>query len=167
MGTNIEKVGRWLQRRAEDVLVLMLATMFVAFLIQIVFRYFFNLPTGWSTELTVACWLWMVLWGAAFVLRDDEEIRLDLIYSAAPPRVARWMAAVVAVSLIGFYAIALPGTWSYVSFMAVERTAFLRIRVDHMYSIMVIFLVAVILRQLWALWRLFRGPASHTAAGAP
>lgn len=167
MGTNIERAGRWLQRRAEDVLVLLLATMFVAFLIQIVFRYFFNLPTGWSTELTVACWLWMVLWGAAFVLRDDEEIRLDLIYSAAPPRIARGMAVVVGVSLIALYAIALPGTWSYVSFMQVERTAFLRIRVDHMYSIMVIFLVAVMARQLWALWRLFRGPAHPAGKVAP
>lgn len=165
MGTNIDKAGRWLQRRAEDVLVLLLATMFVAFLIQIVFRYFFNLPTGWSTELTVACWLWMVLWGAAFVLRDDEEIRLDLIYSAAPPKVSRVMAGLVAVALIVLYGIALPGTWSYVSFMAVERTAFLRVRVDLMYSIMVIFLVAMMLRQLWALWRLFRGGAATPDAG--
>lgn len=156
----MDKAGRWLGRRAEEVLVLMLATMFAAFLVQIVFRYFFNLPTGWTSEITVACWLWMVLWGASFVLREEDEIRLDIVYSAAPPRLARWMAGTVAVALVVLYAIALPPTWSFVSFMKVERTAFLHVRVDLMYSIMVIFLLATIVRQLWVLWRLFRGPAA-------
>ena len=36
--------GRWLQRRAENVLAALLGVMFFAFMVQIVFRYFFNLP---------------------------------------------------------------------------------------------------------------------------
>jgi TRAP-type C4-dicarboxylate transport system permease small subunit len=53
----------------------LLAVIFVAFIIQIVFRYAFNFPVGWTSELSVAAWLWLVLWGAAFVLRDEDEIR--------------------------------------------------------------------------------------------
>jgi TRAP-type C4-dicarboxylate transport system permease small subunit len=49
--------GAWLRRRAENVAAAMLAVMFAAFIIQIVFRYFFNLPTGWTYELTVVLWL--------------------------------------------------------------------------------------------------------------
>ncbi len=157
MKTTISTVGGWLVRRAENVLALLLATMFVAFLIQIVFRYFFNLPTGWTSEVTVATWLWMVLWGAAFVLRDEEEIRLDLVQTAAPPRLRRWMGAAVALAIVVLYGIALQPTYDYVSFMQVERTAYLKIRVDHMYSIFVVFLVAVIARQGWLLWQLVRG----------
>jgi TRAP-type C4-dicarboxylate transport system permease small subunit len=157
----------WVRRGAEGVLALLLATMFVAFLTQIVLRYFFNLPTGWTSELTVVTWLWMVLWGAAFVLRDDEEIRLDLVYTAAPPRVRRVMMGLVAVALIGLYSLALPATFSYVSFMAVESTSYLKIRVDHLYSIFVIFLVAVILRQAWLLWRLFRDGDDGAGADVP
>ena len=41
--------------------------MFVAFIVQIAFRYLFNFPIGWTSELTVITWLWLVLWGAAFV----------------------------------------------------------------------------------------------------
>ena len=58
----------------------MLGVMFFAFMVQIVFRYFFNFPTGWTTELTVVIWLWMVLWGAAFVVKESEEIRIDLAH---------------------------------------------------------------------------------------
>ena len=51
----------WLHRRAENIAAGMLAVMFVAFILQIVFRYVFNLPTGWSTELTIIMWLYLVL----------------------------------------------------------------------------------------------------------
>ena len=61
---------------------MLLAAMFLAFMAQIVFRYLFNFPIGWTSELTVITWLWLVLWGAAFVVTEAEEIRFDLIYSA-------------------------------------------------------------------------------------
>ena len=37
--------------------------------------------------MTVLCWLWVVLWGAAFVVSDNEEIRFDIVYDAVPERV--------------------------------------------------------------------------------
>ena len=86
------KVGRWLQRRAENVLAGLLGVMFFAFMVQIVFRYFFNFPTGWTTELTVVTWLWMVLWGAAFVVKESEEIRIDLVTSMVGRRARLAMA---------------------------------------------------------------------------
>jgi len=160
MNPVLRQVGVWLKHGAEGVLALMLATMFLAFLTQIVFRYFFNLPTGWTSELTVTMWLWMVLWGAAFVLRDNEEIRLDLLYSGASRPIRRVMGMVVAAALVALYGLALPATYDYVSFMKVESTSYLKIRVDHLYSIYVIFIVVVIARQLWILWRLFRDEAA-------
>ena len=60
---RIAQIGRFLYRRAENLLALMLAVMFIAFLLQIAFRYLLNLPTGWTSELTVVMWLWLVLWG--------------------------------------------------------------------------------------------------------
>ena len=88
---RLRKAGAWLRRRAENVVAALFAVMFVAFILQIVFRYFLNFPVGWTTELTLICWLWMVLWGSAFVLRESEEIRFDLIYSAVSPRTRRAM----------------------------------------------------------------------------
>ena len=78
----------WLRRRAENVTAAMLAVMFSAFLVQIVFRYLFNFPVGWTSELTVVMWLWLVLWGAAFVLKETDEIRFDLLSGMAGRRSA-------------------------------------------------------------------------------
>jgi TRAP-type mannitol/chloroaromatic compound transport system permease small subunit len=71
-----------MRRRAENVVAGLLGIMFVAFIIQIVFRYFFNFPVGWSSELSVITWLYMVLLGSAFWLKDSEEIRFDLVAGA-------------------------------------------------------------------------------------
>ena len=69
----------WLGRRVEDVLSALLAAMFVAFMLQIVTRYVLNAPLSWTAEFSTLCWVWGILWGAGLVLRDEEEIRFDVI----------------------------------------------------------------------------------------
>jgi len=157
MNASIEKAGAWLRRRAENFAAALLAVMFVAFIVQIVFRYFFNFPIGWTSELTVITWLWLVLWGAAFVVKESEEIRFDLIHGAAGRRVRLVMGIIIGISIVILYAASLPAAVSYVSFMKVEKTSYLKIRFDYLYSIYVIFAVAVIVRYLWILSRLLRG----------
>ena len=148
---------RWLHRRAENIAAGLLAVMFLAFIIQIVFRYVFNFPVGWAAELTVATWLWLVLFGSAFVLGEKDEIRFDLIYSSVRPRVRIGMAIVSALALIGLYGASLKASFDYVSFMKVEKASYLKVRMDWMYSIYVVFLVAIIARYVWLLTRLLRG----------
>jgi TRAP-type C4-dicarboxylate transport system permease small subunit len=164
MDSLVRRAAGWVQRRSENLIAAMLGVMFGAFIVQIVFRYFFNLPTGWSTELSLVMWLWMVLWGTAFALKEKDEIRFDIFLSVAGPRARRAMAIVISAAAVALYALALPGTWKYVTFMKVEKSSYLNIRLDWMYSIFVIFVVAVILRYLWLLWEALRGtPESEEA----
>jgi hypothetical protein len=51
----------------------------------------------------------------------------------------------------------LPAAWKYVTFMKVESTSYLKIRLDFLYSVYLIFAVAVIVRYAWKAWRLLRG----------
>jgi C4-dicarboxylate transporter, DctQ subunit len=150
-------VGAWLRRRAENVAAAMIGVMFVAFIIQIVFRYLFNFPIGWTSELTVIMWLWLVLWGAAFVVRESDEIRFDLLSGAMGKRTRIAMGIITAVALVVLYAASFPATWKYVTFMKVERTAYLGIRFDWLFSIYLAFAVAVIVRYVWILSHLLRG----------
>ncbi len=151
------RIGRWLRRRAEDVAVLLLAVMFGSFIIQIVFRYVFNWPVGWTSEVSVLTWLWVVLWGAAFVLKDKEEIRFDILYGAVPARVRRAFVVVTGVVLVVLYAIALPASWNYVAFMKVERAAYLQVPMSWLYSIYILFAAGCIVRYGWLAWNALRG----------
>ena len=147
----------WLKRRAENIAAALLAVMFLAFVIQIVFRYVFNFPVGWASELTVATWLWLVLFGSAFVLGEKEEIRFDLIYSAVRPRVRIGMAIVAALAIVILYGASFKASWAYVTYMKVEKASYLKIRMDWMYSVYILFLLAIIARYVWLLTQLLRG----------
>ena len=147
----------WFHRRAENVAAAMLAVMFFAFVVQIVFRYVFNFPVGWTSELTVIMWLWLVLWGAAFVVKESEEIRFDLLSGSVGRRPRIVMGIVAGVALFVLYAASLPASWSYVTFMKVEKTAYLKIPMNWLFSIYILFLVAILVRYAWLLWHLVRG----------
>src|SRR5690606_4964959 len=97
---RVPGMAGWLYRRGENLLACMLAAMFAAFILQIVFRYLLNFPIGWTNELSAVLWVWLVLFGAAFVLREEEEIRFDLIYAGAGPQLRRAMLLLSAAALI-------------------------------------------------------------------
>ena len=153
----LRKSGPWLRRRAENVAAGLLAVMFVAFIVQIVFRYFFNFPIGWTSELSVTTWLWLVPWGAAFVVKESEEIRFDLLYGAVGPRARRAMGIITGLSIVILYGLSVPASVKYVSFMKIEKTSYLKIPFDWLFSIYVLFLIAVIVRYVWLLSHLLRG----------
>jgi len=152
----ISTAAAWLHRRAENILATLLAILFAAFIVQIVFRYFFNFPIGWTAELSVIAWLWLVMWAAAFVSKESEEIRFDILSGAVGPRTARAMGIIIAIAIVTLYVASLPATLKYISFMKVEKSSYLHIRLDLLYSVFAFYVVAVIARYVWILWRLLR-----------
>ena len=146
-------IGPWLRRRAENVSVVILITMFGALLVQVAFRYIVNMPMGWTDELSLIMWIWLVLWGAAFVVREVDEIRFDLILASVPPPARRIMTIATAATVIVLFAISLPAVVDYIAFMRVQRTAYFHLRFDWLFSIYVLFSGAAIVRYLWIGWR--------------
>lgn len=157
MRQKLQGIAAWLYARAENILAAMLATMFAVFLVQIVFRYALNLPIGWTNEISSILWVWLVLWGAAFVLREREEIRFDLLFGMVGSRGRRNMFLASAFAAILLYGISLPAAADYVAFMRVEKTAYLKIRMDWLFSIYVLFVLAILARYVWLSWQALRG----------
>ncbi len=147
MGGFLGRVPGWARRRAENLLAALLVAMFLAFLVQIGMRYVVGRPVGWTTEVSTFAWLWGILWGAALVLREDEEIRFDLLYGAAPAWLRRAFDAVTGSVVVVVFAVSLPAVVDYVTFMKVERSAYLGLRMDWVFSVYVVFAVAMILRH--------------------
>lgn len=153
-------VLRTLARAAEGVAAALLAVIFLAFILQIGLRYLFDLPVGWTAEISLVAWLWLILWGSAFVLRDEEEIRIDLLKAVLGPRGQRIAMSLGSIAIVVLFSLALPATWDYISFMKVERSSYLKIRFDWLYSIYLVFAAAVIARHLWQIANAIRGRTS-------
>jgi TRAP-type C4-dicarboxylate transport system permease small subunit len=157
--------ARWLRRRAENVSAVLLLALFLCFILQIVARYIFNYPLGWTDEVSVLCWIWCTLWGAAFVLREKDEVRFDIIYSTVSANTRRVFTIITGIAAIALFGIALPAVVSYVTFLKVEKSAYLGIRLDYLYSIYILFSVAVIVRYAALTWRAIRGQAPDVELG--
>ena len=163
---TLTTIGRWLRRRAENISAALLLAMFLCFMLQIVARYVFNYPLGWTEEVSILCWIWCTLWGAAFVLRERDEVRFDIIYSAVGENTRRIFTIVTGIAAVVLFTVALPAVYSYVTFLKVEKSAYLGVRLDYLYSIYVIFSVAVIVRYAALTWFAIRGRAPDIELGA-
>ncbi|MCM0019344.1 MAG: TRAP transporter small permease subunit [Tagaea sp.] len=142
---------------ALDVGALMLGALFVVFLIQVSSRYVFNAPALWTLEACLTLWLWVVFWGGAFVLRERDHVRFDVLYAAVGRNTRRAFAMVSALAIGGGMLAALPATWSYITFYQIKRSAVLGIRLDIVFSIYGIFAVALVIRYLWRAFAVARG----------
>ena len=159
-------VGRWLRRRAENISALLLLAMFVCFIVQIAARYVFNRPLGWTDEVSVLCWIWCTLWGAAFVLREKDEVRFDIIYSSVSEQTRRVFTIITGVAAVTLFGIALPAVLGYITFLKVEKSAYLGIRLDYLYSIYAIFAVAAIVRYGALTWCAIKGKPPEVELGS-
>ncbi|HEX5736874.1 MAG TPA: TRAP transporter small permease subunit, partial [Hydrogenophaga sp.] len=118
-----------------------------AFILQITFRYVLNKPVAWTEEVCVITWIWGILWGASFVMSNREDIRFDVLTGLLSRQTRRWLTVVASMSVVTILLISLPSAWSYVTFMKVESTASLGIRMDHLFSIYIAFVVATVVRH--------------------
>lgn len=135
----------------------LLTAMFLAFVLQVAARYVFNHPIGWTLELCLTTWLWLVFWEGAFLLEDRDHVRFEMFYLGARLRVRRILAIIAAIGILAGMIAAMPATYDYISFYKIKKSATLHIRLDYVFSIYGVFAVAVVIRYALRLWHLVRG----------
>jgi TRAP-type C4-dicarboxylate transport system permease small subunit len=128
---------------AELVSALLFVAMFAAFLLQVFTRYVLNDPVAWTQEFVLIVYIWIVFWCAAFLLRERDHISFDMLSTALPPAKRRFLALALTVLTGVAFVSALPATIDYVTFMSIEKSPVLGIRFDFLYSIFIVFVVAV------------------------
>ena len=141
---------------ANAVGVALFGALFCVFIIQIIARFAFNHPMTWTDELSVVLYIWMVLWCAAFVVRDREHVMFDLAYNAASPLVQRVMRLVGSMTLAGIVGYGLAGNWDYIWFMRRERTPVLDISFFLVFVPFMFLLASLMVRNLYAVWQTIR-----------
>ncbi len=150
-------LGLRAKQGAEAVAALLFTAMFGAFLLQVFTRYVLNAPLSWTLEFCLIAYLWTTFWCCAFLLRERDHIAFNLVYDSVPPHARRLLAMFGSGLLAVVFLAGLPGTFDFITFMAIDRTWVLQIRFDLVYSIFLVFMIAVILRSLWRL-KILAGP---------
>lgn len=153
----MDRIVRIYDRLVTAVAAAMLAAIFAVFLYQIVARYILGLSVGWTIELNLTLWLWLVLFSCAFVLRERDHVKFDLLYSHVGDRPRRVFAVLSALAIVGALGAAMADTWDYVDFYKIKKSATLRWPLNEVFSIYLVFAVAIVARYAWRAVALVRG----------
>jgi C4-dicarboxylate transporter DctQ subunit len=163
----VNRIAGWLQARAENFAVFLMTVMFAAFVIQVFMRYAVNRPVAWTLEACLTAWLWLVLWGGAFVVKDRDHVKFDLVYVALRERGRRVLALISAIAILAAFVVSLPGALDYITFYAIKSSVSIGIRLDIVFSVYAIFAVAIIVRYGWRVAILARGVPTSVLDGDP
>ena len=153
-GMKILKRG--LLKGAEGVVAAMLAAMFLTFVLQIFSRYIMNEPFGWTLEVCLTLWVWLVFWGCAFVVRHDEHVAFDMLYRSVRPRTRRIFALLGSAAIVIGLAASFYPTWDWIDFLKIKKSAILKIPMRTVFSIYAIFLISAIVVYGWRFVRIVR-----------
>lgn len=177
---------RALRRAAEYFVGALMALMFLTFVLQIVIRYTARLgwiaeavpfldPTryGWTLEFCLLLWVWIIFAGCAFVVRDEDHVTFDVLYNHVRPGIRRWFVILGGLAIAVGLAVSILPTWDKFFILRLKQTATLKqlvgdwVRMRDVYSVYILFLVAVSLRYAWAVWRAVRvgAPEVHHGPG--
>ena len=139
---------KFLRQGANAFGVALFALLFIVFVVQVIARFAFDKPLAWTDEAAV------ILWGAALVCKDRENVAFDLLYQSAPARVRRAM-ALLGCALVGVLAAwGLPGALDYIYFMRRESTPVLGLPFHWVYAPFALLLAALAVRYALRIYRL-------------
>ena len=137
--------------------------MFFVFIAQIFSRYVLRAPLAWAYEVTVSCYLWLVVLGACLAQRERAHVVFTLITDKMS---LRWEAFC---TFLGSLLIAVAFAWSllpsveFVAFMGRQKTSVLKIGLNIVYAPYIPFLAFTILYMLRDIaldFRVFTGLAT-------
>lgn len=118
----VDGLSTWVARLAAlAVIALMLTLTF-----EVVMRYGFNAPTAWSFDVSYFLSSFFVMMGAAYTLKQNGHVRVDLIYSRLQDRLRAALDAVLMLVLfVPFWSLLLYAMWPNImqSFRTAERAA--------------------------------------------
>ena len=164
---------RWISRIADAIAAALLAAIFFIFLLQIGSRYAPKIvgalgleslwpalatiqPLGWTLELIGILWVWVIFFSCAFVVREWDHVKFDVLYLAMPRKVRAVFALLSAVAIVAGMIYAFLPTWDYIDWMKMRKTATVRnpltgdkIPLRTIFSIYGAFMIVVAGRYAW------------------
>ena len=106
MRAFLSAVQRGISGLVRWIIIVLMLVMMVTVSLQIVFRYVFNIPLGWSEEMARFAFVWVSFIGASALMRAREHINVTVFLDRFPPRlqaVAVFIANVGAVICVYFF----------------------------------------------------------------
>jgi len=118
--------------------------LFIAFILQVFFRYVVNRPLTWTQDIIVVGFCWTVILGACYTMRRKGQVSFTMLYDQYPPKVAAWARLAGNVLIIVTFAVLVIPSVNYAIFVSFQKTAALRINYFWIFIPFTYFLLSII-----------------------
>ena len=171
-----ETVLKRIPRVAEFIAAIVLAAIFVIFLLQIFTRYAPKIawlmpvppihdwmmalePIGWTVNLISLLWVWLIFFGCAFFVRESDHVAFDVFLQAMSRSWQRYLAIVSALIMVAAMVYSFGPTWDAIfgsRLMELKKIQTLRvpitgdkIPIKWLFASYVLLMIVITLRYLW------------------
>lgn len=156
-------IARAFRGVTEGIAALMMAAIFLTFVLQIAVRYIVGsawftahfgtlveaASFGWTLEFIMVLWLWVIFFGNAFIVRERDHVTFDILYFAAGPGLRRVFVIVGSLAIMAALWLSIEPTYGKMRILRIKSSATLPVKMLPIYSIYFLFLAVVGLRYGW------------------
>ncbi|QCR33514.1 TRAP transporter small permease [Lysinibacillus sp. SGAir0095] len=153
----METVKKLLDRILSTICVGLFGALVVLVTWQVFTRFVLNNPSTFSEELAKYCFVWLVLFGAAFVFGENGHMRIEFIQDALPKKLKIGVQIFIELCIIAFSALVLlSGGLTITKLAWVQMSAALHIPVGYLYAVMPICGVIVIFYCIYNIYYILK-----------
>lgn len=136
------------------------SAMFIAFILQVFFRYVMHSPLTWTQDIIVVGFSWTVILGACYTMRRKGHVSFTMLYELYPPKVAAWTRLAGNILIVGTFAVLVIPSVNYAFFVNFQKTSTLRINYFWVFIPFSYFLLSIIgytLEPIREDWKIITG----------
>ncbi|GEK34814.1 TRAP transporter small permease [Kurthia sibirica] len=124
---------------------------------QVVTRFILNNPSSITEELAKYCFVWLVLFGAAYVFGENGHMRIEFVQDAMPKKMKILAQVFIELSIIAFAgAVMLVGGFAGVQMAWTQMSAALQIPVGVLYTAMPISACFIVFYSLYNIFTVIK-----------
>lgn len=123
--------------------VLSFLAMFIAFLLQVYYRYVVRSPLTWAQEVIVVCFVWTVIFGACHTMNRRSHVKFTMIYDRLSPKPAATLRLLGNLIIAVTFLLLIVPSYKYAFFLGFQKTAVFRISFTFMFISFVYFLCSI------------------------
>ena len=190
-----ETILKRISRVAEFIAAMVLAAIFIIFLLQIFTRYAPKIawlmpippihdwmmalePIGWTVNLISLLWVWLIFFGCSFVVNESDHVAFDVFFQALSRSWQRHFAMATALIMVVAMLYSFGPTWDAIfgsRLMELKKIQTLRVPVTGdkipikwLFAPYILLMIVITLRYLWRGSTLIRAAiAPDDGTGAP
>lgn len=129
--------------------------MFSVFIFQIFCRYILRQPMPWAYEVTVTCYLWMVVLSACYTQREKSHVTFTLVYDKLPVKGKAICAFLGNLIIAIAFAVSVVPSIKFIDFMKMQETSVFKIGLNVVYAPYILFVVIILIYTLVDMYKDF------------